>query len=245
MESNFNYKNRDGYSLMSQCKSLLQARLNADFFNNTLIFDENTAKTEIMKIVENVDKQIIMEKKCDVVTSGCTFTIVIYFKEIFYIANVGGAHCIYATYNEPKTESSARRPSVSRIESERRSIPMSNFIVRNENTTVRATRNPMKAAGFLYNSARESMIPLYGDDLLEFNLKTILGTHIDMLTSDHSMTNYDEVLKFTELGCDICKDKKKDDLPFYARPFKLYLNPNYSYPGLARGSDWPALKYTR
>lgn len=106
-------------------------------------------------------------------------------------------------------------------------------------TATFATTNPTKAVAFMYRATQELMAGLYGGKFADMNLSDAKATQMDLLTNEHSVTNYEELLRLTQSGGVVCKDRKKMEMPYYARPFKLYATGTAPFP------DWPAIRVSR
>ena len=79
----------------------------------------------------------------------------------------------------------------------------------------------------------------------DFDIEFSKKFQMEIITENHNVSNYDELLRVTREGALVCKDKKKVDLPYYVRPFKLYINPAVPHNDLIQLPDWPALRSSR
>jgi len=232
---------------MLKCKEILKKRIEDEFFFRSIIPEEGAIKERLNEIITNMDKQIAFENKCDFKQSGCTFTLLIYYTGTFYLANIGSAHCLWTTQKESKYGTSSRGNMSSIGGSE--VYKMSNISGGGSGITAKtasyATTNPMKAVAFLYKATNDLVTNLYGGRFPEMNLADVKNTQMEIISTDHSCTNYEELLRLTQMGGSVAKDRKKTDLPYYARVFKLYMNPLVVNQGLPYSSEWPALKVSR
>ena len=89
-----------------------------------------------------------------------------------------------------------------------------------------STSNPVKASTFLYSATNNLMDKVYGGRLPGFDFKCISNINMEILTIDHSASNYDELLRLALNGGTVCKDKWKTDISYYARTLNIYINPH-------------------
>ncbi len=226
--------------MAAQCKEVLKKKVEDEFFFRQMPADETAVKEKLTEIVINTDKQIAFEGKCDFKLSGCTFTMVLYYSGILFIANVGNAHCMGVAAKENKHGNSSRGNMSSIGGSEvfkMSSAGASAVSGMTSKTAAFATTNPTKAVAFLYRATQDLTNTIYGGRFSDFSLADARAIQMDILTSEHNVTNYEELLRLTQAGGVVCKDRKKTDMPYYVRPFKLYTG--------AEGKNWPALRVSR
>jgi serine/threonine protein phosphatase PrpC len=227
---------------MMECKEILKKRITDELIDSEGYMDETDIKSKLEDIVNNTDKQIAFDKTCDYKLSGCTFTLVLFYISTFYIVNVGSAHCLYSTLKDSSTlkTTNSKDNLSSMAGSENRVSNLGSEFGLVTKGHIYSTNNPMKAATFLYTVTRELMTKIHNVKLNNFNANIANKIQMEIISTDHSVTNYDELLRLSKEGSIVCKDRKKIDLPYYARPFKFYVN--QSDPSL---SNWPAMRYSR
>ena len=237
---------RDGRKLMLECKEILKKRVEDEFFFRQAGPDEAAIKGKLNEIIASVDKQIAFENKCDFKMSGCTFTLLLFYTSTFYVTNVGAAHCLYTSAREAKHGPSSQGGVSSVVGSDmfKMSTISGGSGLTGKSATF-ATTNPMKAATFLYKAASELMDDIYGERAFGANLKNTRNHQIEIITTEHSVCNYEELLRLSQTGGIVCKDRKKTDLPYYARPFKLYQGPTAAATTGIPSINWPALRVSR
>lgn len=224
----------------------MKKRVEDEFFYKELILEEAAVKEKLNEILANTDKQIAYENKCDYKLSGCSFTLLLNYNNVLYLANMGAVHCLYVSAKETKKGTSSRGNASSFAGSEIFKMSQaSGGSAFSAKTTAFATTNPMKAVALLFRATNDLTTPIYGGKFSGFHLNDVRSTEMEIITNDHTVTNYEELLRVIPSGAEVCKDKKKHDLPYYARNFKLYINPLVPHPNLVQSSDWPALRVSR
>ena len=209
--------------MATACKEILKKKIEDEFFSKALLPEEGMIKDKLTEIVTNMDKQIVYENKLDFRQSGCTFTLLLYFGGGFIIANIGMAHCLLATTREVKHGTSSRGNVSSVAGSDVFHMSqVSGGSTMTAKTATFATTNPTKAVAFLYRATHELTESLYGGRIEGLNLAEAKNMQMELLTTEHAVSNYDELLRLVQAGGIVCKDRKKSDLPYYARSFKLY-----------------------
>lgn len=231
---------------MAQCKEILQKRITDDFLQSDAYTEEADIKKKLEEIVGNTDRQIAFDKTCDCKLNGCTFTFVVFYKSIFYTVNVGSAHCLYTTLKEASAKSNASRGNLSSMAgSEARVSNLGSEFGSVTKGATYSTNNPLRAATFLFTATRDLMTKVHNAKLHNFNANIANKVVMEIVSTDHSVTNYDELLRLTKEGSVVCKDKKKVDLPYYARPFKFYIDPATPSSHQSLLSNWPAMRCSR
>ncbi len=230
--------------MAEQCKEILQKKVEDEFFFKQVSLEETAIKEKLSEVIVNMDKQLAFEGKCDYKTSGCTLTLVLYFNGAFFVANVGAAHCLYASARDNRHSSRGNVSSAAGSEIFKMSNA-SGVSGMTSKTATFATTNPTKAVAFLYKATQDLTTNLYGGKFGDFSLGDSRSAQMDIVTTEHSVTNYEELLRISQAGGVVCKDHKKGDLPFFAKPFKLYMDPTTSHPGVAQTGDWPGIRVSR
>ena len=228
---------------MTQCKAILKKKIKDELLESKDSIEEADIKEKLEDIVSSTDKRLAYDKLSEYNFGGCIFTLVLFYMNTLYIVNLGSAHCLHATLKEPNLKTVHSRGNLSSVAgSEARVSNLGSEFGSVAKGEVYSTNNPMKAATFLYTATRELMTRVHDAKLNDFNANIANKVQMEIISTDHSVTNYDELLRLSQKGSAVCKDRKMVDLPYYARSFKFYANPTDSESSL---SNWPAMRCSR